>query len=303
MKPASVPTRAGPSFELVGMTDGFARTTFVTPEGLRLVGDVGGPPDAPAVILLHGGGQTRHSWAHTMRRLVDRGYHVVTYDARGHGDSDWSPPGDYSVPALAADLLALRASLPGRAAFVGASMGGTTGFYAVGSGTPPAAEALVMVDIALRVAESGGERIHRFMRSHPNGFATLEEAVDAVVAYNPERPRPRDPSGLRKNLREREDGRLYWHWDPRLLDVTPSSEPPARSEALLRVADRVLIPTLLVRGGHSDIVDDEGVAEMLRLVPQTEVYDVPEAGHMVAGDRNDAFGAGVLAFLGRNFPI
>jgi len=59
---------------------------------------------------------------------------------------------------------------------------------------------------------------------------------------------------------------------------------------------------LLIRGGFSDIVTDEEVAEMRRLVPQTEVFDVAGAGHMVAGDRNDAFNEGVLTFLRRHHP-
>ena len=277
----------------------YSRLSFNTPDGLTLVGDVGGHPNAPAVILLHGGGQTRHSWTQTMHRLVESGYFVINYDARGHGESDWSPTGEYSIQALAADLCAIRETIRGPAAIVGASMGGITGFYAVGSSNPPAAQALVMVDIVLRVADAGIERIRRFMTGHRNGFANLAEAVEAVAAYNPERPRPTDPSGLRKNLRLRDDGRLYWHWDPRMMDVSPSSEPPARMKALVDISSHVSIPTLVIRGARSDIVDDEGVAEMRRLVPQTEVYEVPGAGHMVVGDRNDAFSAGVLQFLNR----
>ncbi len=280
----------------------FPTRSFATPDGLALVGDVGGSPNAPGVILLHGGGQTRHSWSQTMQRLVDGGYHVINYDTRGHGDSDWSPTGDYSIQALASDLRAVRETIAGPAAFVGASMGGMTSFYAVGSGHPPIAQALVMVDIVLSVAEAGGEKIRRFMTGHRGGFANLAEAVEAVVAYNPDRLRPKDPSGLRKNLRLRDDGRLYWHWDPRMLKVSPSSEPPSRVDALVAVSRGVTIPTLVVRGARSDIVDDEGVAEMQRLVPQTEVYEVPGAGHMVAGDRNDAFSSGVISFLDRHFP-
>jgi pimeloyl-ACP methyl ester carboxylesterase len=281
----------------------YARQSFTTPDGLTLVGDVGGEPGAPAVILLHGGGQTRHSWAQTMDRLVGCGYYVINYDARGHGDSDWSPTGDYAIQALASDLRAVRDTIHGPAAFVGASMGGMTSLYAIGASNPPAARALVMVDIVLRVATAGVEKIRRFMTGHRDGFATLEEAVDAVVNYNPDRPRPKDPSGLRKNLRLRDDGRLYWHWDPRMLEVSPSSEPPARIDALVEVARHVSVPTLVVRGEHSDIVDDEGIAEMRRLVPQTEVHEVSGAGHMVAGDRNDAFSAGVVSFLDRHFPV
>ena len=61
---------------------------FRTPDGITLVGDVGGPADAAAVILLHGGGQTRHSWSGAMRRLMEDGDQVVNYDSRGHGESD-----------------------------------------------------------------------------------------------------------------------------------------------------------------------------------------------------------------------
>jgi pimeloyl-ACP methyl ester carboxylesterase len=238
-----------------------------------------------------------------MRHLVDRGYFVVNYDARGHGDSDWSPEGDYSHNALASDLRAVLSTITGPVALVGASMGGATSFYAIGTANHPIADALVMVDIALRPAPAGVEKIRQFMTGHHQGFATLAEAAHAVAAYNPDRPRPSDPSGLMKNLRLRDDGRLYWHWDPRMMDQRPTSEPPTCTNELEGVSNRVTVPTLLVRGGHSDIVDDESVAEMRRLVPQTEVFEVPGAGHMVAGDRNDAFNQGVLAFLARHHPV
>lgn len=284
------------------MTD-ITQQRFFAPDGLTLVGDVGGPPDAPAVILLHGGGQTRHSWAGAMRRLIEDGYHVVNYDARGHGESGWSPTGDYSAAAMAGDLRTVLASVRGPAALVGASMGGMASFYAVGTSDRPIAQALVMVDIVLHPTAEGSAHIQTFMTSHNGGFANLEEAADAVAAYNPSRPRPKDPSGLMKNLRLREDGRLYWHWDPRMLQMQPSTEPPSFTDDLVAVSHNVTIPTLLVRGGKSDIVDDAGVAEMCRLVPQTEVYAVPGAGHMVAGDRNDAFNDGVIAFLHRHLPL
>lgn len=281
----------------------FPPQRFHTRDGLTLVGDVGGPPNASAVVLLHGGGQTRHSWAGVMRHLIERGYFVVNYDARGHGDSDWSPDGDYSLKALASDLRAVLATITGPAALVGASMGGMTSFYAIGSADHPIADSLVMVDITLRPASTGVQKIRRFMTGHREGFANLAEAADAVAAYNPDRPRPSDPSGLMKNLRLREDGRVYWHWDPRMMDQRPTPEPPSSTNELELMSNRVTVPTLLVRGGQSDIVDDESVAQMRRLVPQTEVFEVSGAGHMVAGDRNDAFNEGVLAFLARHHPV
>lgn len=275
---------------------------FIAPDGVRLVGDIAGPEEAPTVIFLHGGGQTRHSWAGAMHKLVDIGYHVINFDARGHGDSDWSKDGNYSLDARASDLRSIVSTVERPIALVGASMGGITSFYAVATSDHPIADALVMVDIVLRPAQAGVAKIHAFMRANPDGFASLEEAADAVAAYNPDRPRPKNPSGLLKNLRYREDGRLYWHWDPRMLAARPSAEPPGFHNELVKVSSRVKIPTLLVKGGNSDIVDDQGVAEMCALIPQTEVYDVPGAGHMVAGDKNDRFIDGVTGFLTRYVP-
>lgn len=270
--------------------------------GVTLVGDVAGPAEGPGVILLHGGGQTRHSWAEAARRLSARGYRVINYDARGHGESDWAPDGDYRLDALAADLLTVRASLSGPVAFVGASMGGLASFYAAATGDLPAA-ALVMVDIALRPAQAGADRIGAFMSAHHGGFADIDEAVTAVAAYKADEPRPADPRGLAKNLRRRDDGRLYWHWDPRLIENEDADWIDRRYELLAAASRSLTAPTLLVRGLRSDILDDANVADMIRLVPQIEVLEIAGAGHMIAGDRNDIFVDGVLAFLDRHHPV
>jgi pimeloyl-ACP methyl ester carboxylesterase len=268
--------------------------------GLRLAADVGGDPAGPPVLLLHGGGQTRHSWRTTFGALAARGFHVINLDARGHGDSGWAPDGDYALPALAADLQAVIQTLARPPALVGASMGGATALYLLGQAhAKPLASALVLVDIVPRLEVAGSQKIGNFMRANPGGFATLEEAADAVAAYNPHRPRPKDPSGLMKNLRRRADGRLYWHWDPKFVEREVAAEPPQFIESLVAACAGVKIPTLLVRGMNSDIVSDAGVADLKRLVPHSEVFDVHGAGHMVAGDSNDAFNDAIMAFLGR----
>lgn len=280
----------------------FATRRYAGSGGVFLSADVGGDPGAPAVIFMHGGGQTRHSWHGATRRLVADGYHVVSLDTRGHGDSDWSPSGEYGIEVLAADLLAVIATLQTLPVLVGASLGGSTGLYAVGNAATPIARALVMVDVIPRVDPAGAERIVNFMRSHVDGFANVEEAIDAVAAYNPHRPRPRDPAGLMKNLR-RKAGRLYWHWDPRIVKTSSRLEPPDLVEPLLAAASRVRIPTLLVRGLLSDVVTDAGVAELRGVLPSLEVYGVAEAGHMVAGDKNDVFSKAIDAFLRRHAPL
>src|SRR6516165_743217 len=116
-----------------------AQTFEFEHDGLRLVGDRWGEqPDRGTVVLLHGGGQTRHSWARTAARLAGAGYVAVTLDARGHGDSDWDPAGDYSLDAFARDLVAFAATLPEPAVLVGASLGGVTALVAASERPAPA---------------------------------------------------------------------------------------------------------------------------------------------------------------------
>ncbi len=275
---------------------------FTASDGLELAGDVGGPEGAPLVLLMHGGGQTRHSWAGAMRALIAAGYRVVNLDARGHGESEWSAARAYTINDRIKDIDAVVDGFGTPFALVGASMGGLTSIHAVGQGLAPAA--LVLVDIVPDMEPKGVERIVGFMNAHHGGFASLDEAADAVAAYYPERPRPKDPSGLMKNLRLRDDGRLYWHWDPVMFQVEDPSqfrEPLARSTK--KLGQRAEVPVLVVRGKLSDIVSESSIASFRAKVPHAECVDVSEAGHMVAGDKNDAFNAAVIGFLTAHMPV
>lgn len=248
------------------------------------------------MVLLHGGGQTRHSWSRTGQRLGADGWTALSFDSRGHGESGWAPDQDYSLDALVSDLRAVLAELDVRPVLVGASMGGNTALVAQGEHSD-LARGLVLVDIVPRIEAAGVARITAFMNARPDGFESLEEVAEAVHAYNPHRARPPAPEGLRKNVRQRADGRWYWHWDPAFL---LGGDEPARAERFERVAAAaraITVPTMLVRGKQSDIVSDEGVAEFLRLIPGSRHVDVSATGHMVAGDDNDAFTSTVLAFL------
>ena len=282
----------------------FQTRQFTAPDGVTLAADVATAraAHAPTVVLMHGGGQTRHSWGTAARTLAARGYGVVNLDARGHGDSGWSADGRYGLDRLALDLQQVMRTLAAPVALVCASMGGGTALTYVGRGLEPSAAALVLVDIVPRVEQSGADRIRAFMRANPQGFANVEEAADAVARYYPHRPRPKDISGLRKNLRPRPDGRLRWHWDPHVIDGPHLVEPPTFQSTLVDASRNVRIPTLLVRGLQSDIVSEAGVVELRRDLPQLEVLDIAGAGHMVAGDRNDAFNDGVVQFLTRHLP-
>lgn len=178
---------------------------------------------------------------------------------------------------------------------IGASLGGMTALVSQGK-LLTLAGALVLVDIAPRIEPAGAERILEFMALAPNGFATLREVADAVHAYNPNRPRPRNFDGLMKNVRQHADGRWYWHWVPRFLRLGDEPSRAVDTGRLYRAAGNIAVPTLLIRGTHSDIVTPEGAAELLRLIPTATSVEVA-AGHMVAGDDNDVFTAHLLDFL------
>ena len=268
--------------------------------GVRIAGDSWGDPGGPLVLLQHGGGQTRHAWKGAGETLGAAGYYAVAFDARGHGDSDWAPDGLYSQDAMVEDLKCVVAALGDRRpVLVGASMGGGTSLVAVGE-DHVAATALVMVDIAPRIEPEGVDKIRAFMGQKPEGFASLQEVADAIAGYQPHRSRPRTLDGLAKNVRLHADGKYRWHWDPRFRAGKYDLE--KRRQRLEACARSLALPTLLVRGGLSDVLTEEGAQEFLKLCPHAEYVNVTGAAHMVAGDRNDVFGNAVIAFLARAVP-
>ena len=265
--------------------------------GLTLVAEAWGDSGDPPVVLLHGGGQTRHAWAGTAATLAEAGWYAIALDQRGHGESDWAADGNYETKRFADDVIEVASALPTAPVLVGASLGGISSLAAIYRAEAPIARALVMVDIATRMEQKGVERIFSFMHAAPDGFANLEEAADAIAAYNPHRRRPSDLNGLKKNLREGEDGRWRWHWDPRFVQSPFPAEPPQPWHELDAAAESLTIPTLLVRGRMSDILSEAGAKVFLEQVPHAKYADISDAGHMVAGDRNDLFSHAVLEFL------
>jgi pimeloyl-ACP methyl ester carboxylesterase len=283
------------------VSSGFQTVEFSGVGGITLVADEWNR-DAdtsahPAILMLHGGGQNRHSWKNTGQVLADSGYHVVALDSRGHGDSDRAPGADYAIETLTADVLLVLQAIDGPVVLIGASMGGLTGLLVADAAGPEKVTGLVLVDVVPRYEKNGSARIRDFMLTNLNGFGSLDEAADAVAAYLPHRTKPRSPEGLRKNLRMR-DGRWYWHWDPAFM-TAPGDDPELRTEHFEQAAEDLTIPILLIRGKLSDVVSPEGVKHFLETVPRAEFVELSNAGHTAAGDDNDAFSDAVVAFVRR----
>ncbi|HUH67740.1 MAG TPA: alpha/beta hydrolase [Mycobacterium sp.] len=251
----------------------------------------------PTILMLHGGGQNRFSWKNTGQILADEGYNVIALDSRGHGDSDRAPNADYAVETLTTDVLRVLDAIDCPVVLIGASMGGLTGILVADGAGPDRVTGLVLVDVVPRYEKTGSARIRDFMFGHIQGFDSLETAAEAVAAYLPHRTKPRNPEGLKKNLRLR-DGRWYWHWDPAFM-TKPGDDPDLRTEKFEQAAIDLQIPILLIRGRLSDVVSPESVQDFLTKVPRAEFVELSDAGHTAAGDDNDAFTDAVVNFIRR----
>jgi pimeloyl-ACP methyl ester carboxylesterase len=253
----------------------------------------GSPEDAP-IIFMHGGGQSRSAWRGAARRLATQGWRALTIDLRGHGDSDWAPDGNYSFDRYTADIEALVAWLGAPAVLVGASLGGHAALMAAAS-RPQLVRGLALADVTPWVDEDHADGIRAAMRLTAEGFDSLEEAAATVDRLRGTAPRGR-PEGLRPFVRQGEDGRLYWLWDPRFLQdrfVRHGGEGGMFAAA----ASRLEVPTLLMRAEYSNIVDPAHVERFKEVLPALRYVEIKGVGHMVTGDANDAYAEALIGFV------
>lgn len=264
-----------------------AATAFPTPSLLQT--------DSP-VLFAHGFGQTRGAWLRTGMALAAEGYAGLSYDARGHGESDRNAADEsYVGEQFTDDLIILAGEQAQPPILVGASMGGLFAMLAE-SRWPGLFRAMVLVDITPRWEQAGLQRILAFMTAFPDGFDSLDHAGEVIAAYQPQRRKRKSAEELRELLREGPDQRWRWHWDARLIDDLVRDS--ARHQDDIANAARTLgCPVLLISGGRSDLVSADTVEEFQSLVPHAHHVHLPQATHMLAGDDNDTFTRTVLEYL------
>ena len=257
-----------------------------------------GSSTAPAVVCLHGGGQTAYMWEELGASLRDR-YHVLAPDLPWHGDSD--PVEDMSRQTLAATLPALLNEFGlTRVALTGASLGGIVSLT-LAAARPDLVGAITLVDIGHRLEDEGVNRIIEFMGAH-DSFGSLDEAAAAVGEYLPQRKAVRVES-LRRNLRQRPDGR--WEWKHGYSKRLRSGEDPPMQSGDWRAlvaglddeASALTCPVLVLRGSASDVLSSEGAEEIAALIPDSRLATVGGAGHHAAGDNPESTSSLVGAFL------
>lgn len=256
--------------------------------------DLCGPTRGSTAILLHGGGQSRSSWQIAWQRLGNAGYRSCAFDLRGHGESDWSPDGDYAVDRFVEDLLCVIDEIGAPAVLIGASYGGHVALVTAARHRD-LVRALILCDVTPWIEGAATRAVRDIMREAEHGFASLEDAARHVERVSGQRS-DRDPESLRRLMKTGPDGRFHWLWDPRFFQ-TYHDAGTRFTNVLSAAAAALTVPTLLIRAEHSEIVTQDQVDEFTTVVPHAVATQIPNARHIVTKHDNEAYAALILAFL------
>jgi pimeloyl-ACP methyl ester carboxylesterase len=251
-------------------------------------------PNAPTLLLLHGYTGHARSWDHFAAAMTDR-YRVLALDQRGHGQTDWAPPDRYDTNEMITDVEAFVAALRlDRFALLGLSMGGLVSIGYAGK-QPRELAKLVIVDIAPEIDVEGLKRIQAgVVRS--DVFASVDEAFTRAREDNPIPPPDHQRYRIAYSLMRREDGTYTYRYDRALRDPNnPRQGIPA--EEGWRMVANINVPTLLVRGGLSDILSRATAEKMCASITDCRLVEIAGSSHPVPLDKPDEFLEAARTFL------
>lgn len=250
--------------------------------------------DAQALVLLHGYTGHARSWD-ALAEALSAQYRVLALDQRGHGESGWAARDAYGTPEMVEDLAAFAAALGlQKFALLGLSMGGIVSFAYAGR-RPVELARLVIVDIAPEIGAQGLKNIQSNV-SRSDVFTSREEAFARARADNPIPPEAHHRHRVDNSLMRTDDGRWTYRYDRALRDPTNRREAIPAEEGW-RLAARINVPTLLIRGELSDILSAEVAQRFVDTAPDCRMIEVAGSGHPVPLDKPDEFLAAVQTFL------
>lgn len=144
--------------------------------GVRLHATQMGEADDPALLLIHGAGQTSAMWSGVAEALVQAGRQVIALDLRGHGQSEWPVDGRYDLEAYVEDVRAVLAQMGSRPVVVAATLGGWIATAALATDAANLAAGLVLVDMPARSEPDLARTLaQRLLAASPDGLAAWDE--------------------------------------------------------------------------------------------------------------------------------
>jgi pimeloyl-ACP methyl ester carboxylesterase len=254
-----------------------------------------GAPDAPPIVLLHGGHQSAHSWDLVSLHLAQR-YRVLALDQRGHGDTEWVRDAAYSNHDMALDAAAFIEALGlDRVILLGHSMGGRNAMLLTRRDAARL-RALVVVDVGPEVSERGRQVIAGFVRDNEE-FDDLDHFVRNVQRYDPYRSREHIERTVKYNMLQRADGKFVSKCDatPRRLGLVRGSGP--LENITLDDARAFRLPVLVVRGANSRILEADAAERLRDTLPNGTLVTVADCGHNVHGQNTKGFIEALTGFL------
>lgn len=268
---------------------------YVEANGLKFHYLDWGNPTNPPLVLLHGVGQTCHTWD-LFAAAMSPHFHVMAFDQRGHGDTDWAADKDYSRHSMVKDVGGFTTALGlDRFFLTGMSMGGANSLSFTAN-NPDRVEALVVVDVGPRVENKGVQNIRNFMKDFRE-FDSLDEAAAVIHKFNPRRPL----EIIRKytvvyNLKQLPSGKWTWKYDTYFSEGHSRVDVKQMQQELSQEVKKISCPTLLVKGAESDVLSLDGARLLQTAIPGSEFALVAGAGHSVMGDNPPGFEAAVREF-------
>ena len=257
-----------------------------------------GDPGAPPLVLLHGGNQSAHSWDLVSLHLAGR-YRVLALDQRGHGDSEWARDASYGIGEMAEDAIAFIAQQGlERPIVMGHSMGGRVTMEVL-KRRPGIARAAVFVDVGPEISGEGTRAIRDFIQRNIE-FDDLEAFIERVAEYDPYRTREHISRTVRYNLIQRSDGKYITKSDRILHD--PGFRRARDNDGVplsigLDVVRSFDLPALVIRGGDSNVLTEQGADDFAAAMPQGQLRTVPDCGHNVHSQNTSGFLDAVAPFL------
>ena len=265
-------------------------------DGLRLHYIEWGLRTAPAVVLLHSGEETAHSWDVLAAALVDR-YRLIALDSRGCGGSDHARDGRYTEELYVRDVVGLITSLHlADVVLVGQAYGARHALI-VAASQADRVRGLVMVDTAPEVDPAATEEVHSLLR-RTLSVGSYEEFVRIMSDHNPLRTLAQVCALLRHEVCQQNDGSWTWRRDPRtVLDSASDDSEMSTPGFLWSALAQLRCPTLVVHGELSPFLSAAVANRMCRTIPNARLETIADAGHLVAGDNPVAFELAIRGFL------